>query len=149
MLLTLKIKLQPTEEQRQKLLKTMETFNRACDDISGEAYESKTFNQYKLHNSLYYRIREQYQLPAQLTVRAISKVVDSYKTERRRLHLFKPHGAIVYDRARAQEATATFQLPSKKTLMRKRSKTISIQPLPRRFEGAIEGQRDDHFYFYI
>jgi IS605 OrfB family transposase len=97
MLLTLKIKLQPTEEHRQKLLKTMETFNRACDDISKEAYESNTFNQYRLHHRLYYRIREQYQLPAQLAVRAIGKVVDSYKNERRRLHLFDPHGAIVYD----------------------------------------------------
>jgi putative transposase len=97
MLLTLKIKLQPTEEQRQKLLKTMETFNRACDTISKIAYESNTYNQYKLHHRLYYRIREQHQLPAQLTVRAIGKVVDSYKNERRRLHLFKPHGAIMYD----------------------------------------------------
>jgi len=97
MLLTLKIKLQPTEEQRQKLLKTMETFNRACDDISKEAYESNTFNQYRLHHRLYYRIREQHRLPAQLAIRAICKVVDSYKGERRRLHLFKPHGAITYD----------------------------------------------------
>lgn len=97
MLLTLKVKLQPTEEQRRKLLRTMEMFNRACDDISKEAYESKTFNRYKLHHRLYYRIREQYQLPAQLTVHAISKVVDSYKNERRHLHLFDPQGAIIYD----------------------------------------------------
>jgi putative transposase len=52
MLLTLKIKLQPTEEQRRKLLKTMETFNRACDTISREAYESKTYNKYRLHHRL-------------------------------------------------------------------------------------------------
>ncbi|MCX6653954.1 MAG: helix-turn-helix domain-containing protein, partial [Candidatus Bathyarchaeota archaeon] len=40
MLLTLKARLQPTDEQRLKLLKTMEIFNAACDDISREAYES-------------------------------------------------------------------------------------------------------------
>jgi len=97
LLLTIKVKLCPTEEQRQKLLGTMEAFNAACDDISKNAYESKTFNQYKLHHRLYYRIREQYKLPAQLTVRAVSKVVDSYKLERRHLHLFNLHGAIVYD----------------------------------------------------
>jgi len=91
------VKLQPTEEQRQKLLRTMETFNHACDDISKVAYESKTFNQYKLHHILYHRIREQYGLPAQLTVRAVSKVVDSYKAERRHLHIFESHGAIIYD----------------------------------------------------
>jgi predicted transposase len=42
MLLTINAKLQPTEEQRQKLLNTMKTFNAACDDISRDAYESKT-----------------------------------------------------------------------------------------------------------
>jgi predicted transposase len=33
MLLTLKVKLNPTHEQMQKLLNTMKTFNAACDDI--------------------------------------------------------------------------------------------------------------------
>jgi IS605 OrfB family transposase len=75
----------------------METFNQACDDISKEAYDSKTFNQYKLHHRLYYRIREQYRLPAQLAIRAISKVVDSYKRERRHPHQFDSCGAIIYD----------------------------------------------------
>ncbi|OGD58854.1 transposase [Candidatus Bathyarchaeota archaeon RBG_13_52_12] len=97
MLLTLKAKLQPTEEQRRKLLRTIETFNRACDYISMDAYESRTFNKYRLQHRLYYRIREQHRLPAQLAIRAISKVVESYKVERRRLHVFGRHGAIAYD----------------------------------------------------
>jgi putative transposase len=97
MLLTLKVKLQPTEEQRQKLLRTMEAFNAACDDVSKEAHESNTFNGYRLHHRLYYRMREQHRLPAQLAIRAIGKVVDTYKIERMRLHLFKPHGAMAYD----------------------------------------------------
>jgi predicted transposase len=97
MLLTLKVKLQPTQEQRQKLLRTMETFNQACDDISKIAIESKTFNKYRLQHQHYYRIREQYKLPAQLAIRAISKVVESYRVERRHYHAFDPHGAIVYD----------------------------------------------------
>ena len=54
MLLTLKVKLNPTDEQRSKLLKTMEAFNAACDDISREAYSSKTFNKIKLQHQLYY-----------------------------------------------------------------------------------------------
>ena len=97
MLLTLKAKLQPTMEQRLKLLRTMEQFNAACDDVSKEAYESKTFNKYRLQRQLYYRIRERYGLPAQLAIRAIGKVVESYKVERRHLHAFDPHGAMVYD----------------------------------------------------
>jgi IS605 OrfB family transposase len=97
MLLTLKVKLKPTIEQRLKLLKTMESFNAACDDISKDAHESKTLNKYKLQHQLYYRVREQYKLPAQLAIRAISKVTESYKVERRHYHVFDPHGAIVYD----------------------------------------------------
>jgi predicted transposase len=97
MLLTLKVKLNPTDEQRRNLLNTMETFNAACDTISREAYSSKTFNKIKLQHLLYYRVRERSKLPAQLAIRAISKVVESYRTERRRRHLFDPHGAIVYD----------------------------------------------------
>jgi predicted transposase len=42
MLLTLKAKLQPTLNQRDKLLRTMETFNAACDDISRTAYETRS-----------------------------------------------------------------------------------------------------------
>jgi IS605 OrfB family transposase len=97
MLLTTKVKLQPTKEQRRKLLRTMETFNDACDDISKAAYASKIFNKYKLQHKLYYRIREKHKLPAQLVIRAISKVVESYRVDRRRLHFFDQHGAIVYD----------------------------------------------------
>jgi IS605 OrfB family transposase len=97
MLLTLKAKLNPTDEQRQKLLNTMETFNAACDDISRAAYESKTHNKIKLQHRLYYRIREQYKLPAQLAIRAIGKVAEGYTADRRHLHFFNPHGAVVYD----------------------------------------------------
>jgi IS605 OrfB family transposase len=97
MLLTLKVKLNPSNEKRLKLLKTMETFNAACNDISKEAYASRTFNKIKLQHRLYYRIREQYKLPAQLAIRAISKVVESYRTERKHQHTFDPRGALVYD----------------------------------------------------
>ena len=79
MLLTLKVKLNSTDEQRLTLLKTMETFNAACSDISRDAYASKTFNKIKLQHRLYYRIREQYKISAQLAIRAIAKVAESYK----------------------------------------------------------------------
>jgi len=46
-ILTLKAKPQPTTTQKEKLLKTMETFNAACDDISKEACELRAFNRYK------------------------------------------------------------------------------------------------------
>jgi putative transposase len=116
MLLTLKTKLQPDEESKSKLLEAMEIFNEACNEVSRIAYSTKTFNKYKLQHTLYYQLREQYHLPAQFAIRAISKVVDSYKSTietlkiRNAIHrerrepeepltqlLFKPHGALVYD----------------------------------------------------
>jgi putative transposase len=97
MLLTLKAKLQPTKEQRRKLLNTMKTFNAACDTISREAYSSKSYNKIKLQHQVYIQIRERYKLPAQLTIRAISKVAESYKVERRHIHIYRAYGAVVYD----------------------------------------------------
>ena len=75
----------------------MKTFNAACDTISREAYTSNTFNQYRLHHRIYHRVREQYKLPAQLVIRAISKVVESYKLDRRHLHVYRAYWAVVYD----------------------------------------------------
>jgi predicted transposase len=66
MLLTLKTKLKPTIEQRLKLLKTMESFNAVCNDISKDAIESRAFSKYSLQHQLYYRVREQYRLSTQL-----------------------------------------------------------------------------------
>lgn len=97
MLLTLKVKLNPSDSQRSKLIRTMETFNAACDDISRVAYESRTFNKIEIQHLIYYRIRERYKLPAQLAIRAIGKVTESYRTERKHLHNFDPHSALVYD----------------------------------------------------
>jgi len=116
MLLTLKVKLQPSEEQRKLLLDTMEQFNAACNRISVEAFSTKTYNKVKLQHILYKGIREEYHLSAQLTIRAIAKVVNSYHStraamwERNKIHRalgepvevlrqleFREHGAIVYD----------------------------------------------------
>lgn len=97
MKLTLKIKLFPTSSQAKALLKTVEQFNTACNYISQQAFSEKRFNRVKLHHQVYYQARETYGLPSQLTVRAISKVVDSYKLDKKSQRKFRLHGAIVYD----------------------------------------------------
>ena len=99
MLYTLKIRLYPSEEQSAKLLKTMERFNAACNVISHIAFDNKTFGKIALQKLCYYQIRDEFKLSAQMVVRAIGKVTESYsdKTKRDLLHNFKPHGAIVYD----------------------------------------------------
>lgn len=55
------------------------------------------FSKFKIQKEVYHRIKGQYGLSAQLVIRAISKVSESYKAEQKALHQFKPHGAIVYD----------------------------------------------------
>ncbi len=99
MLSTLKLKLHPTTEQRIAILETMERFNAACNFISGFAFDNKIFSKIKIQREIYYQVRKQFKLSAQMVVRAIGKVSESYsnKETRSKLHQFKPHGAIVYD----------------------------------------------------
>lgn len=96
---TLKTRLYPSEEQAHQLLKTMESFNAACNIISQIAFENKTFGKIALQRLCYYQIRDELKMSAQMVVRAIGKVAESYsdKNKRDTLHTFKPHGAIVYD----------------------------------------------------
>ncbi len=97
MKLTVKVKLIPTVEQKASLIKTIEVFNEACNYISQIAYKEKTFGQVGLHHICYRIVREKFGLSAQFTVRAIGKVSESYRFERKRLHIFKKHSAIVFD----------------------------------------------------
>ena len=95
--LTLKIKLLPDKEKEKALLKTIEQFNSACNYISGQAFKERKFNQVKLHHVVYYKVREDFKLPAQLTVRSISKVADAYKLDKKIQREFRLRGAVTYD----------------------------------------------------
>src|SRR3990167_2455658 len=98
MKLTIKAKLLTMQEQHLSLKKTMEAFNSACNYISQGAFQSKTFNQVKLHHLIYYEARKQFpELSSQFIVRGIAKVSDSYVAEKKRLHKFKKYSAVVYD----------------------------------------------------
>lgn len=97
MKLTVKVKLIPNQEQKASLVKTMEVFNEACNYISNIAWQEKKFGQVKLHHLTYRYVRETYKLSAQLTVRAIGKVCESYRADKKTLHEFRKHSALVYD----------------------------------------------------
>lgn len=97
MKLTAKVKLKPTPEQRQFLLATLETTNAACNEISEIAWQNRTFNQFGLHKLVYNSIRESTGLTAQVVVRAISKVADAYKLDKKTKRTFRPYGGIAYD----------------------------------------------------
>jgi len=97
MQLTLQIKLLPDELQAKILQSTLREVNRVCDKISQTAWDKKTFNQVKLHHLVYHPIKKSTELSAQVIVRAIAKVSDAYKLDKKTLRRFKPLGSIAYD----------------------------------------------------
>lgn len=97
MKLTLHIKLLPTDEQAKELKHTISTFNEACNAISTIAWEHHVFKQFNLHKECYYTIKETYGLSSQLVVRAISKVADAYKLDKKKQRKFREFGAVTYD----------------------------------------------------
>jgi len=97
MKLTLQIKLLPDTQQSNSLLNTVKECNRVCNDISDTVWQNKTFNQFKLHHLVYHPIKQSSRLSAQILVRCISKVINSYKKDRKVKRQFKELGAITYD----------------------------------------------------
>ena len=97
MKLTLQIKLLPTQEQFTFLKNTLIEANTACNEISDIAFTKKLYNQFKLHKGVYHPIKSSFNLSAQMVVRCISKVTDSYKLDKKTKREFRPLGAITYD----------------------------------------------------
>jgi putative transposase len=94
---TIAVKLVPSADQAGVLLATMERFNAACDAIAEVAFQRRLANKIALQKLVYYDTRERFGLSAQLTVRAIAKVVDAYKRDKTIRPRFRPHGAVCYD----------------------------------------------------
>ena len=97
MKLIAQLKLQPTAEQAAALRATLERANAACDHISRVAWGTQTFGKFALQKLCYTDVREQYDLSAQLTVRALAKVGDAYKLDKKTLRTFRPLAPIAYD----------------------------------------------------
>ena len=97
MKLVAQIKLLPASEQLDALKSTLFSANAACNYVSEQAWQTKTFKQYDLHRLCYKDIRTRFGLSAQVAVRVISKVTDSYKLDKRSKRTFRPTGSIAYD----------------------------------------------------
>jgi putative transposase len=97
MKLIAQLKLKTTPEQAAALRKTLEQANAACNYISKLAWETKTFNQYRLHKLVYHDVRAKFDLTAQVVVRCIARVADAYKLDHEKKRTFKPLSAIPYD----------------------------------------------------
>ncbi len=108
MKLTAKVQILPSDEQAGYLKQTLEKANAACNVTSDYAWEQQTFGQYALHKALYYDIRQQFNLGAQIVVRCFAKVGDAYKLDKKNRRVFRPHSAIAYD-----DRILNWRLPSR------------------------------------
>jgi len=97
MKLTTNIKLDCSIEQHQKLLDTLIACNNACNYISDFAFKNKMFGQFKLHKAIYYIIKERFNLSAQMAVRFIAKVANSYKLSKKVQIQFKKYSGEPFD----------------------------------------------------
>lgn len=75
----------------------MEQFNAACNEIAETCFNEQTASKYTIQQLVYHRIREKYELSAQLTIRAIAKTCEAYKLNKKVKPTFKKHGSITYD----------------------------------------------------
>jgi putative transposase len=106
------LKLAPTPEQHAALLRTLVTFNAACNAIAAVAFAEHTANKLALQKLVYYDVRERFGLAAQMTIRAIAKVAEAYKRDRQVRPTFRPHGAMTYD-----ERILSFPRPDRASLL--------------------------------
>lgn len=97
MKLTLKIKLLPNEEQADLLLETIKETNAVCNAISEVAWSKRIFNNFKLHHEVYHPYKATFKLSSQCLIRAVAKVADAYKLDKKTKRTFKPLGGIAYD----------------------------------------------------
>lgn len=94
---TLLVKLAPTPDQHAALLRTLEAFNAACNAIAVVAFGERMASKIDLQKLVYYDVRRDFGLAAQMAIRAIAKVSEAYKRDRSKQPHFRPHGAMVYD----------------------------------------------------
>lgn len=97
MILTLKIKLLPSDEQTQLLLHTMKEANSVCNAMSDVAWQKRIFNNFKLHHEVYHSFKTRFNLSSQMLIRCVAKVADAYKLDKKIKREFRPLGSIGYD----------------------------------------------------
>ena len=97
MKLIAQLKLEPTNEQADMLKRTLAAANEACNSISSVAWQTKTFGKFDLQKLCYTHVRETFGLSAQMTVRALAKVGDAYKLDKKTERRFRPLASIAYD----------------------------------------------------
>ncbi len=89
----MRCKLEPTEEQRQSLLSTLDKFAAACNDVLAVSNRENVRQQFALHKLCYYRIKSEYGLTSNYAVRAIARVAASFGKGKKTPTRFEPSSA--------------------------------------------------------
>ena len=97
MKLTLQLKLVPTDEQHTALLETMHAFNAAASYAAQVGFEAHVFSQQAIHMRCYRELRGRFRLSSQMAVRAIGKVVETFRRDKKVCPVFRTDGAMIYD----------------------------------------------------
>lgn len=80
MILAYKIKLNPTEEQHNALLNTLQSYKQAIDIPLTFGFNNKIISGVELHKATYYHIKEKNKLPSQLICSARCKATEILKS---------------------------------------------------------------------
>jgi len=92
---TLKCKLEIKDTDKKLLLDTLFIYSQACNYLVNVAIENKIYRRYALHKKAYYSVRQRFNLPSQLTITAIWKVIETLKANKRKsISEFGQHSAI-------------------------------------------------------
>ncbi len=95
--LTLKIKLETTQQASDSLFKTQRAYVAALNQTSEVAFEKKVFNSVALHHITYRDVRKLTELPANLVCSARNVVAEAYKRDKEKHHRWKETAAMRYD----------------------------------------------------
>ena len=92
---TLRCKLEVKDSDKGLLLNTLSIYSCACNYLVKITVDNKIYRRYDLHKKAYYEVRKRFNLPSQLTVTAIWKVIETLKANKRKsLPRFNQYSAI-------------------------------------------------------
>ena len=116
MKLVCSVRLLPLLDDAALLIRSLETYNAACNWLAAKAKKTKTRKQYDLHKLAYAEMRGQFGVAAQVAVRCIAKVAHSLKagsqkTQRRfHRHAAQPFDARIFRFLPDQDAISIWTL---------------------------------------
>jgi putative transposase len=94
---TLKIKLETTEQAALSLHRTRTAYVVALNHTSDVAFERKVFNSVGIHHITYQDVRQLTKLPANLVCSARNVVAEAYQRDKEKHHHWKQTAAMRYD----------------------------------------------------